>query len=190
MKRKLFAVLLLWLLCPSAARAQELLPSVWQYYLEQLSDEGDDETAEDMLELYESLHDTPSNLNDTVALLSIIPFVSDLQRERLRLYIKMYGALLSVDELYAINGFDSLTVELLRPSVIVTSTKTAFSFNFRPTKTPAKHSLRQASVAGSIFMATAFWSTTWRVGAATAPAATSISNGSSQDSTICNSGKG
>ncbi len=117
MKRTLVAVLLLWLLCPSAARAQELLPSVWQYYLEQLSDEGDDETAEDMLELYESLHDTPSNLNDTVALLSIIPFVSDLQRERLRLYIKMYGDLLSVDELYAINGFDSLTVELLRPIV-------------------------------------------------------------------------
>ena len=117
MKRTLVAVLLLWLLCPSAARAQELLPSVWQYYLEQLSDEGDDETAEDMLELYESLHDTPSNLNDTVALLSVIPFVSDLQRERLRLYIKMYGVLLSVDELYAINGFDSLTVELLRPIV-------------------------------------------------------------------------
>ena len=98
MKKTVVAVLLLWLLCPSAAMAQELLPSVWQYYLEQLSDEGDDETAEDMLELYESLHDSPSNLNDTVEMLSIIPFVSDLQRERLRLYIKMYGPLLRVDE--------------------------------------------------------------------------------------------
>ena len=109
--------MLLWLLWPLAGQAQELMPSAWQYYLEQLSEEGDDETVEEMLELYEVLHESPVNLNDTTDMLSGIPFVSDLQRERLRAYIMMSGALLSVEELYVINGFDSLTVELLRPIV-------------------------------------------------------------------------
>ena len=117
MKRGVVAVMLLWLLWPLAGAAQELMPSAWQYYIEQLSDEGDDETVEEMLELYEALHDSPVNLNDTSDLLSAIPFVSDLQRERLRAYIMLSGALLSVEELYVINGFDSLTVELLRPIV-------------------------------------------------------------------------
>ncbi len=117
MKRGVVAVMLLWLLWPLAGAAQELMPSAWQYYIEQLSDEGDDETVEEMLELYEALHDSPVNLNDTSDLLSDIPFVSDLQRERLRAYIMLSGALLSVEELYVINGFDSLTVELLRPIV-------------------------------------------------------------------------
>ncbi len=117
MKRGVVAVMLLWLLWPLAGAAQELMPSAWQYYIEQLSDEGDDETVEEMLELYESLHDSPVNLNDTSDLLSAIPFVSDLQRERLRAYIMLSGELLSIEELYVINGFDSLTVELLRPIV-------------------------------------------------------------------------
>ena len=85
--------MLLWLLWPLAGAAQELMPSAWQYYIEQLSDEGDDETVEEMLELYEALHDSPVNLNDTSDLLSAIPFVSDLQRERLRAYILLSGAL-------------------------------------------------------------------------------------------------
>jgi hypothetical protein len=117
MKRGVVAVMLLWLLWPLAGAAQELMPSAWQYYIEQLSDEGNDETVEEMLELYEVLHDSPVNLNDTSDLLSAIPFVSDLQRERLRAYIMLSGELLSIEELYVINGFDSLTVELLRPIV-------------------------------------------------------------------------
>lgn len=61
MKRGVVAVMLLWLLWPLAGAAQELMPSAWQYYIEQLSDEGDDETVEEMLELYEALHDSPVN---------------------------------------------------------------------------------------------------------------------------------
>ena len=110
MKRGVVAVMLLWLLWPLSGAAQELMPSAWQYYIEQLSDEGDDETVEEMLELYEALHDSPVNLNDTANLLPAIPFVSDLQRERLRAYIMLSGSLLSVEELYVINGSERLTV--------------------------------------------------------------------------------
>ena len=99
MKRGVVAVMLLWLLWPLAGEAQELMPSAWQYYIEQLSDEGDDESVEEMLELYDALHDSPVNLNDTANLLPAIPFVSDLQRERLRAYIMLSGSLLSVEEL-------------------------------------------------------------------------------------------
>lgn len=117
MRRWVAIALLALALCPLRGRAQEVLPSVWQEYIEVLTEEGDDETVEELLELYELYVESPANLNDTADLLSAFPFVSDLQRERLRAYISMEGELLSVEELYVINGFDSTTVELLRPVV-------------------------------------------------------------------------
>lgn len=117
MRRWATIALLALVLCPLRGRAQEVLPSVWQEYIEVLTEEGDDETVEELLELYELYVESPANLNDTADLLSAFPFVSDLQRERLRAYISMEGELLSVEELYVINGFDSTTVELLRAVV-------------------------------------------------------------------------
>ena len=115
MRRWVAIALLALVLCPLRGRAQEVLSSVWQEYIEVLTEEGEDETVEELLELYELYVESPANLNDTADLLSAFPFVSDLQRERLRAYIAMEGELLSVEELYVINGFDSTTVELLRP---------------------------------------------------------------------------
>lgn len=118
MTRKTAILLLLTLLCPLSPHAQELLPHAWQHYIELLTEEGDDEPVEELLELYDTYHQQPANLNDTANLLSAFPFVSDLQRDRLKSYIAQYGWLASIEELYIINGFDSLTVELLRPLVM------------------------------------------------------------------------
>ncbi len=114
---KAWIIALLLLLVPLAGKTQELMPYAWQSYLELLEEEGEDETAEELMELYETYREMPANVNDTLLLLRDFPFVSDLQRERLKAYVLLYGPLLSAEELYAINGFDSMTVELLRPLV-------------------------------------------------------------------------
>ena len=117
MKKNIIALLILLVLMPLAGNAQELMPYAWRSYLELLSEEGEDETAEELMELYETFREKPANVNDTLTLLRDFPFVNDLQRERLKAYVVLYGPLLSAEELYTINGFDSLTVELLRPLV-------------------------------------------------------------------------
>ena len=106
------------LLLPLVLHAQEVMPYAWRSYIELLSEEGEDETVEELLELYETCRDTPANLNDTANLLQDIPFVSDILRKRLKTYVALYGELLSVEELYSINGFDSNLVEMLRPLVV------------------------------------------------------------------------
>lgn len=115
MRRSVIICLLLFL--PLLSMSQETLSHEWQQYLERLSEEGEDELAEELAELYMACEESPININDTLHVLSALPFVSDLQRACLRAYIILYGPLASVEELFAINGFDSLTVELLRPVV-------------------------------------------------------------------------
>lgn len=109
--------LILSLLLTLSLQAQETMPYHWQSYLEQLSEDGEDDAVEELLEIYETFKDSHANLNDTNNLLHGFPFVSDIQRQCLKAYIILYGNLLSVEELYTINGFDSTTIEMLRPLV-------------------------------------------------------------------------
>ena len=102
------------LLMAATGRAQELMPYVWRNYIEMLSEEGEDETAEEMTELFAECQENRVNVNDTAVGLSIFPFVSEFQRNSLRVHILLYGQLLSMEELYDVNGFDSTTVEMLR----------------------------------------------------------------------------
>ena len=118
MKRGFITLLILLSLLPLAGHTQELMPYAWRNYVELLSEEGEDEAAEELTELYETYRDNPANVNDTTAMLRYFPFVNDLQRECLKAYVVLYGPLLSIEELYTINGFDSNTVELLRPLVM------------------------------------------------------------------------
>ena len=117
MRTKTLILLSLLALLPLTANTQEVMTYAWRSYLELLSEEGEDETAEELMELYETYRDKPANVNDTLTLLRDFPFVNNLQRECLKAYVVLYGPLLSAEELYTINGFDSLTVELLRPLV-------------------------------------------------------------------------
>ena len=118
MRKELLTLLAIALFLPLAAKAQTPLPPAAADYIEQLSEEGDDGAVEELMELYEMYADQPLNLNDTVNLLPDIPFVSEIHRQYLLAYIHLYGELHTVDELYNIHGFDSLTVEMLRPIVV------------------------------------------------------------------------
>lgn len=116
--RKIFIWLLL-LLFPVLGRAQEVLPSAWRDYIEQLTEEGEDDLVEELLETYALCREEPLNINDTLSGLSPLPFIDDFQQDCLRGYIALYGQLLSLEELYAVTGFDSVTIALLRPLVKV-----------------------------------------------------------------------
>ncbi|MBO6059770.1 MAG: hypothetical protein J6P67_06495, partial [Bacteroidaceae bacterium] len=132
MRTKTLILLSLLALLPLAANTQELMPYAWRSYLELLSEEGEDETVEDLMELYETYRDRPANVNDTMTLLRDFPFVNDMQRECLKAYVLLYGTLLSIEELYSINGFDTMTVELLRPLV-----------TFEPIETTSRLTLKE-----------------------------------------------
>lgn len=116
MKKCLFLLLCL---LPIAVVAQVSLPYAWSNYIEQLLEEGEDETVEDLMELYDHYCENPINLNDTLTDLPDLPFVNELHQQRLKAYIAQHGSLLSIEELNAINGFDDRTIDLLRPLVKV-----------------------------------------------------------------------
>ena len=122
MKRLLVTLTLLGALLPWTVHSQELLPTAWQSYIELIA-EDDEEGVEELMELYGNCRESPLYLNDTLDILPDLPFVSALQRECLRAYITLYSPLASIEELYSIHGFDSLTVELLRPIVYTQATE-------------------------------------------------------------------
>lgn len=117
MTKHLFLFLIVLLCATLTSRAQAPLPQCWQTYLELLSEEEGESTVEELMELYETYADDPINLNDTTQCLQGLPFISPIQRDYLRSYIIQYGGLLSINELYTIHGFDSVTIDLLRPIV-------------------------------------------------------------------------
>ncbi len=64
------------------------------------------------------LKEHPLNLNNIKPdELQRIPFLSAVQLSRLQEYIKAYGELFSLNELYAIDGFDSLLVRQIEPYI-------------------------------------------------------------------------
>lgn len=123
------------------AGAQTPLPVQAMDYLEQLAEEGEDEAVEELMELYDTYSATPLNLNDTTHVLEGVPFVNDLQRESLRAYIVLFGQLLSIDELYNVHGFDSLTVELLRPITTASPITDSPPFTFKRMLQQGRHNL-------------------------------------------------
>lgn len=112
-------LIVLLLSIPAQLSAQQPLPPSWQDYLEQWvelsSESSSDLMEEELTQLYNTYIDSPVNLNDTLSdPLAPFFFISPLQRACLKAYIEQTGPLLSVNELYLVNLFDSLTVELLK----------------------------------------------------------------------------
>lgn len=120
----LFCRLLLWpaLLVTSigAVEAQpDDLPQAWLDMVELWNESADSPVSyEEVEELFELFSTQPINLNDTVGEgLGQLFFISPFQCAALHAYIEQFGALLSLEELELVPGFDAATVALLRPVV-------------------------------------------------------------------------
>ena len=102
----------------SLAIFEESLLERLENITDQIAAEGEIADAESLLEYYSALASDPLNINragraDLQGLLFLTPF----QIESLLDYRKHGGALLSLDELALLNGFDTYTAELLRPLI-------------------------------------------------------------------------
>ena len=117
-----FAILALLMAFPGWRQVQAQggdLPQSWQDMLEQWNETADSPVSiEEVEELYEYFSSDPINLNDTVGEgLQQLFFVTPFQCAALHAYIEQYGALLSIEELSLVPGYDATTVLLLRPVV-------------------------------------------------------------------------
>ena len=103
------------------ARSQNDAESVICDILELWADQNEDESVpDDLVEQFHDFLDNPVNLNDTSSdLLAALPFVTDFHRAAIRAYIAQNGEMTTLAELYLINGFDSITIKMLRPFVVV-----------------------------------------------------------------------
>lgn len=109
LKRGIVA-LLLWLPLWAAAQNNEGLEA-W------VEETGDTWAAGEMSDQWRALLSQPVNLNDSTAVEGLF-LLTPFQRQALHNYIVLYGQLLSHKELLFVPGFDSTTVELLRPVTV------------------------------------------------------------------------
>lgn len=104
------------LMLPAVAAAQvsgDVDESIEQW----VEETGDDASASELNDQLLELRDMPVNINDTLAARRL-PLISPFMEKALRNYILLYGQLESVKELYLIPGFDSATVEMLKPYIV------------------------------------------------------------------------
>lgn len=92
----------------------------WESVLETLlsDEELSPDALEEMAGLYESLHETPLNINTaTREELSMLPFLTERQIEDIHAYIYMHGPMLTLGELQLTGSLDYNTRQLLREFV-------------------------------------------------------------------------
>lgn len=113
-------IVCLYFLLPQRTHAQSIESSQWQSLYGQWLEENEITDNEELTELLQDLLEHPVNLNDTASsrILSL-PFVSPLQAEIIKAYILQHGAMASIYEMYLLNGFDSRTLQLIRPFITV-----------------------------------------------------------------------
>lgn len=113
-------------MCCQSILAQVEVPRQWESTLEEWAEDEEVSTsAEEIAELYAQLTANPLYLNDTNGRpLRALFFVNHLQEKNLISYIRLHGYLLTLNELYLINGFDSNTVALLQPIVTLAKPST------------------------------------------------------------------
>lgn len=118
--KRLYLLLTLTII-PLVTDAQVDYDSYWHDYIELWAEQNESETVpDDLIETLELLRDNPVNINDTSSdRLFLLPFVTEFQRDVIKDYILQNGPFYSLAELNILNGFDSVTLRLLRPLVYV-----------------------------------------------------------------------
>lgn len=113
--RRIVLVLTAMMACVGYVAAQVDDDAVWNDMMELWADQNDVETIpDDLAERLQELYDNPVNLNDTSTdNLLKIPFLNDFQLMALRAHIQQNGQMVSLNELYSINGFDTNTIRAL-----------------------------------------------------------------------------
>jgi len=149
MKRLL--IVILFLLFAVAAKAQinidtlnaEALNQLLIEQVERLAEDSDDDIDyEDLLDNYIFLSDNPIDLNsDDVVRLAELHLISAFQLEEIKKYRRYYGDFLFMDELEMVEGFDEMTLSIIRPLVTIETNKNKNKLSFRNMARYGKHQL-------------------------------------------------
>ena len=101
----------------TAVYPQETVSQGWESVLETLlsDEELSGDAIEELADIYESLHETPLNINTaTREELAMLTFLTDRQIEDIHAYIYMHGPMLTLGELQLTGSLDYNTRQLLR----------------------------------------------------------------------------
>ena len=89
-------------------------------HLEKMSENTGEEYSDysELLESYWSISENPVNINsDDIDQLAELKLISIFQLENIKNYKKHYGDIQFIEELYEIEGLDSLSIEMIRPII-------------------------------------------------------------------------
>ena len=148
---KRLVIIILFLLFAVAAKAQiaidtlsaDALNELLIEQVERLAEDSDDDIDyEELLDYYIFLSDNPIDLNsDDVVRLVELHLISAFQFEELKKYRRYYGDFMFLDELEMVEGFDEMTLEIIRPLVTIGKDKNKDKLSFRNMARYGKHQL-------------------------------------------------
>jgi hypothetical protein len=148
---KQLVIIILSLFFVVAAKAQiaidtlstEALNDLLIEQVERLAEDSDDDIDyEDLLENYIFFSENPIDINsDDVKQLVELHLLNVFQYEELLKYRRYYGDFLFLDELEMVEGFDDLTLSIIRPLVIVGQNKDRDKLTFKKMAHYGKHQI-------------------------------------------------
>lgn len=89
-------------------------------HFEKMSENSGEEHSDysELLESYWNIIENPININsDDIDQLSELKFINIFQSESIKSYRKNYGDILFLEELYEVEGLDSLSIEIIKPMI-------------------------------------------------------------------------
>ena len=103
-------------------------------HLEKMSENAGEEYSDysELLESYWNISENPVNINsDNIDQLAEMKFISISQLENIKNYQKHYGDIQFIEELYEIEGLDSLSIEMIRPIICFENEKEHDKIKFK-----------------------------------------------------------
>ena len=103
-------------------------------HLEKMSENAGEEYSDysELLESYWNISENPVNINsDNIDQLAEMKFISIFQLENIKNYQKNYGNIQFIEELYEIEGLDSLSIEMIRPIICFENEKEHDKIKFK-----------------------------------------------------------
>lgn len=103
-------------------------------HLEKMSENASEEYSDysELLESYWNISENPVNINsDNIDQLAEMKFISIFQLENIKNYQKHYGDIQLIEELYEIEGLDSLSIEMIKPIICFENEKEHDKIKFK-----------------------------------------------------------
>jgi hypothetical protein len=130
--KRLFLLLIINILCINSYA--QISNDLIIQHLEKMSEDLGEEYSDysELLESYWSISENPVNINsDDIDQLAELKFISIFQQENIKNYRKYYGDIQFIEELYEIDGLDSLCIEMIKPIICFEKTQQHDKIKFK-----------------------------------------------------------